>query len=100
MSALVEASLLNLVDAVIREQGSLPPGQRRGVQVVVDEMQSLPGVDYESMLSELGKFGASFILATQSLSKLADLSPTCRTPCSPTWGSWRFSWCRPPTPGN
>ena len=74
VSALVGASRLNLVDAVIREQGHLPPGQRRGVQVV-DEMQSLPGVDYESMLSELGKFGASFILATQSLAKLADLSP-------------------------
>ena len=44
--------------------------------VVVDEMQATPGVDYESMLSELGKFGASFILATQSLAKLADLSPT------------------------
>ena len=39
-------------------------------------MQSMPGVDYESMLSELGKFGASFILATQSLARLADLSPT------------------------
>ncbi|MDE2844978.1 MAG: hypothetical protein OXN21_16605, partial [Chloroflexota bacterium] len=37
-----------------------------------------PGVDYESMLSELGKFGASFILATQSLAKLDDLSPTMR----------------------
>ena len=74
VSALVGASRLNLVDAVIREQGNLPPGQRRGVQVV-DEMQSLPGVDYESMLSELGKFGASFILATQGLAKLADLSP-------------------------
>ena len=74
VSVLVGASRLNLVDAVIREQGNLPPGQRRGVQVV-DEMQSLPGVDYESMLSELGKFGASFILATQGLAKLADLSP-------------------------
>ena len=31
---------------------------------MVDEMQSMPGVDYETMLSELGKFGASFILAT------------------------------------
>ena len=39
---------------------------------------SVPGVDYESMLSELGKFGASFILATQSLSKLDDLSRTMR----------------------
>ena len=79
VAALVGASLLNLVDAVIREQGSLPPEQRRGALVVVDEMQSMPGVDYESMLSELGKFGASFVLATQSLDKLEDLSPTMRT---------------------
>ncbi len=78
VSALVGASLLNLVDAVIREQGSLPPEKRRGALVVVDEMQSMPGVDYESMLSELGKFGASFILATQSLAKLDDLSRTMR----------------------
>ena len=76
VAALVGASLLNLVDSVIREQGSLSLGKRRGVLVVVDEMQSMPGVDYESMLSELGKFGASFILATQSLSRLQDLSPT------------------------
>ena len=78
VSALVGASLLNLVDAVIREQGSLPVERRRGALVVVDEMQSMSGVDYESMLSELGKFGASFILATQSLGKLDDLSRTMR----------------------
>ena len=78
VAALVGASLLNLVDAVIREQGSLPLEKRRGALVVVDEMQSMPGVDYESMLSELGKFGASFVLATQSLAKLDDLSPTMR----------------------
>ena len=76
VAALVGASLLNLVDAVIRGQESLPPEERRGALVVVDEMQSMPGVDYESMLSELGKYGASFVLATQSLAKLADLSPT------------------------
>ena len=78
VAALVGASLLNLVDAVIREQGSLPLHRRRGALVVVDEMQSMPGVDYESMLSELGKFGASFVLATQSLAKLDDLSLTMR----------------------
>ncbi len=78
VAALVGASLLNLVDSVIREQESLDPDRRRGALVVVDEMQSIPGVDYESMLSELGKFGASFILATQSLGKLEDLSRTMR----------------------
>ena len=76
VAALVGASILNLVDAVIREQGSLSLEKRRGVLVVVDEMQSMPGVDYESMLSELGKFGASFVLATQSLAKLTDISRT------------------------
>ena len=78
VAALTGASILNLVDAVIREQGCLPRDRRRGALVVVDEMQSMPGVDYESMLSELGKFGASFVLATQSLAKLDDLSPTMR----------------------
>ena len=78
VAALVGASLLNRVDAVIREQGRLPLNRRRGALVVVDEMQSMPGVDYESMLSELGKFGASFVLATQSLAKLDDLSRTMR----------------------
>ena len=76
VAALVGASLLNLVDSVIREQENLPLHRRRGALVVVDEMQSMPGVDYESMLSELGKYGASFILATQSLAKLDDLSRT------------------------
>ncbi|MYA50818.1 MAG: type IV secretion system DNA-binding domain-containing protein [Chloroflexi bacterium] len=78
VAALLGSSILNLVDAVVREQEALPPERRRGALVVVDEMQSMPGVDYESMLSELGKFGASFILATQSLAKLDDLSHTMR----------------------
>ena len=76
VAALVGASMLNLVDAVIREQGNISLERRRGVLVVVDEMQSMPGVDYEGMLGELGKFGASFVLATQSLAKLSDLSRT------------------------
>ncbi len=78
VSALVGASLLNLVDAVIREQERLPQAQRRGALVVVDEMQTIPGVPFESMLSELGKYGTRFVLATQSLRKLDDLSPTMR----------------------
>ncbi len=78
VAALVGASVLNLVDATIREQERLPQAQRRGALVVVDEMQTIPGVDFESMLSELGKYGASFLLATQSLAKLDALSPTMR----------------------
>ena len=76
--------------------------------MVVDEMQSMPGVDYESMLSELGKFGASFVLATQSLAKLDDLSRTMRDTLLANMGclavfqvagsatpvSWCGSWAR------
>ena len=78
VAALVGASLLNLVDSVIREQERLPLTRRRGALVVVDEMQTIPGGEFESMLAELGKYGASFVLATQSLAKLHDLSPTMR----------------------
>ncbi|MYJ01244.1 MAG: type IV secretion system DNA-binding domain-containing protein, partial [Chloroflexi bacterium] len=78
VAALVGASLLNLVDSVIREQERLPQHERRGALVVVDEMQTIPGVDFESMLSELGKYGASFVLATQSLAKLDQISPSMR----------------------
>ena len=78
VASLLGACILNLVDAVIRNQGTLAPEERRGCQVVVDEMQSIPGVDYEGMLSEVGKFGGSLTLATQSLTKLDELSPTMR----------------------
>ena len=78
VSALIGACILNLVDAVIRQQGQLPPTERRSVMLAIDEMQSIPGVDYEGMLSEVGKFGGALTFATQSLSKLDELSPTLR----------------------
>ena len=64
----------------VREVAALwhPPGAGDETPLVERSgaVQSMPGVDYKSMLSELGKYGASFVLATQSLAKLADLSPT------------------------
>ena len=78
VAALVGGTLLNLVDGVIRSQEALPAADRRRATVVVDEMQAIPGADYESMLSELGKFGASFVMATQSLTRLEELSRTLR----------------------
>ena len=78
VAALVGGTLLNLVDGVIRSQEALPAQERKRVTVVVDEMQAIPGADYEALLSELGKFGASFVMATQSLTRLEDLSRTLR----------------------
>ena len=66
-SALLGATLLNLVALGVAERATLPPSERRPVTFIVDEFHSMPGADYESILAELAKYGASLLLATQSL---------------------------------
>ena len=81
IASLVGASVLKLVDTFVRKQGEVRENEtikRRRVTLIVDEMQSLQGVDFQGMLSEVGKFGGSLILATQSLSRLDELSMTMR----------------------
>ena len=79
-SSLVGATLLNLLGLLVEEQVALPPARRRKVIGLVDESSTLGAVDYPRMLSELGKYGASFVLVTQSLAKLdsvdRNLAPT------------------------
>ena len=76
VASLMGASMLNLVDSIIRRSGQLDAGERRKMMVVIDEAQTIPGVNYEEMLGEAAKFGATFVLATQSLEKLDRLSRT------------------------
>ena len=78
VAALVGASILNLVDAVIRQQALKPEKERRGVYIVVDEMQTIPGVNFQGMLSEVRKVGGALCLVTQSLSALSELGDTMR----------------------
>ncbi|MEX2501483.1 MAG: TraM recognition domain-containing protein, partial [Trueperaceae bacterium] len=79
-ASLVGATLLNLLGLIVEEQVMVPAAQRRRVVSLVDESSTLGAVDYPRMLSELGKYGASFVLVTQSLSKLdaidRNLAPT------------------------
>ncbi len=79
-ASLVGATLLNLLGLLIEEQVALPPERRRRVIGLIDESSTLGAVDYTRMLSELGKYGASFVLVTQSLAKLdaidRNLAPT------------------------
>lgn len=63
-SALLGATLLNLIALGVAERAALPPSERRPVTFIVDEFHSMPGADYESILAELAKYGASLILAT------------------------------------
>ncbi|MEZ4503962.1 MAG: type IV secretion system DNA-binding domain-containing protein [Dehalococcoidia bacterium] len=79
-ASLVGATLLNLIGLLVEEQVALALGRRRRLVGLVDESSTLGAVDYPRMLSELGKYGASFVLVTQSLSKLdaidRNLAPT------------------------
>jgi hypothetical protein len=69
-AALVGATLLNLVGLAVGAQAALPPGERRAAALIVDEFHAMPGADYEAILAELAKYGASLVLATQSLARL------------------------------
>jgi hypothetical protein len=69
-SALLGASLLNLVALTVGEQATLDPLRRRPITIIVDEFHTMPGADYEGILAELAKYGANLVLATQSLSRL------------------------------
>ncbi len=68
---LLGAVIVDYINFAVREQMAIPdPSARAKVIVVIDEFQSIPGVDYKNLLAELQKMGASFILATQALGQL------------------------------
>jgi hypothetical protein len=69
-TALVGATLLNFMKSVILRQVRLAPEERKRITVIVDEFQTIPGAEYETYMSELGKYGCSVVLSSQSLQKL------------------------------
>jgi hypothetical protein len=79
-SALIGATLLNLLGLIVEDQIDLPVGERSRMVALIDESSTLGGADYPRMMSELGKYGASFVLVTQSLARLdaidRELRPT------------------------
>ena len=79
-SALIGATLLNLLGLIVEDQIDLPAAARSRMVALIDESSTLGGADYPRMMSELGKYGASFVLVTQSLARLdaidRELRPT------------------------
>jgi hypothetical protein len=72
-AALIGSTVLNLTALAVAEQASLGTEARRRITILVDEFHTIAGADYEGMLSELGKYGANLVLATQSLARLLTL---------------------------
>jgi hypothetical protein len=77
-AALVGATLLGTLAAALEEQVRHDPTHRRPLRLLIDEFQTIPGVDYGAMLSELRKFGGTFVLSTQALGHLDALDRTLR----------------------
>ena len=69
-TALVCGALLNLARLAVAAQVRFDRGERPPLTIVVDEFHAIPGADYEHILTELAKYGANLLLATQSLARL------------------------------
>ncbi len=72
-AALIGGTIVNLLSLAVRERATWPKEQRTPVHLLIDEAHTLPSIDYEGILGELAKYGASLTLATQSLGRLANL---------------------------
>lgn len=78
-AGILGAVLVDYVNFAVREQMAIPdPSARAKVIVVIDEFQTIAGVDYNGLLAELQKMGASFILATQGLGQLDEVNAELR----------------------
>ena len=75
IAAMIGGTLINLLALAVGHQAGLRPDQRRHVALLVDEFHALPAANYEAFLAELAKYGASLMLATQSLGALDEVDP-------------------------
>ncbi len=78
MAALFGSLFVGFFQTALQEQAQLRPEERHRFLVVIDEFQALAGINYQSMLAELRKYGGSFALATQSMAYLDRFDKTLR----------------------
>lgn len=81
-AALIGSTLMNWIAATLfgeqRSESGPQIKTRSPIYIIIDEFQSLPGIDYAFMLSELGKYGARLMMGTQSLKFLDAVNEKAR----------------------
>ena len=70
VAELLGGTILAIVDGLIRAQEAKRKADRRSVYLVVDEMQTFPGADFQGMVADFRRVGGSLCLTTPSLSAL------------------------------
>ena len=88
IASILGALLLGLLGTTMAAQAAVPEAQRRRMHIIVDEFQTLPGVAWGRFLSELRKYQASFVLATQAWRISTRSIPNCARPSWRTSTSW------------
>jgi hypothetical protein len=78
LAALFGSLFVGFFQTSLQEQAHLPLAERHRFLVLIDEFQSLVGINYQTMLAELRKYGGSFGLATQSMAYLDRFEKTLR----------------------
>jgi len=71
VARILGATVLGFLQIALEEQGGMEGSQRKRFPILIDEFQTLEGVDWGA-LAELRKYGATFCLATQSLDYLRE----------------------------
>ena len=71
VARILGATVLGFLNIALEEQAKIEEALRNQVLILIDEFQTLDGVDW-NVLAELRKFGATFCLATQSLEYLRE----------------------------
>jgi Type IV secretion-system coupling protein DNA-binding domain len=72
---LLGSTLMGLLLAALQEQATLALADRVHLPIFIDEFQSLGGIDYQTMMAELRKWGGACCLATQSFAYLHEMNP-------------------------
>ena len=72
IAALIGTTLLGLLQTALAEQAEISQGERARQLIIIDEFQEFPGLNFKA-LATLRKYGATFVLATQSLEYLTKL---------------------------
>jgi len=75
-AGLLGSLLLNATMDAVYLRSVADPACRDATPMIVDEFQTMRGVDYGAILAELGKYGVRLILATQYLDALKGLTVT------------------------
>lgn len=70
VSALMGSTVVSLIDSALREQEKLAESERARCLLVCDEFHTITGTNWEEFMAGIRKYGASAVLATQSVSRL------------------------------